>query len=116
MREEGEGWVRFRSERVQCGAGSEARYRAMGEAAEPRPGSLEHFLAERYALYIVRRGRVLRGDIHHRSWRLRRAEAHIVKNTMARAAGLELPPGEPLLHVAARQDTIFWPLRRAART
>jgi uncharacterized protein YqjF (DUF2071 family) len=109
IREEG-GWILYRSERVGGNAAFEARYRANGEGAQPTPGSLEHFLTERYALYVVRDGRTRRGDIQHAPWRLRPAEAQIARNTMAGAAGIELPPQEPLLHYSERQDTTFWPL------
>jgi uncharacterized protein YqjF (DUF2071 family) len=108
-----DGWIRYRSSRLGGEAVFEARYRAVGEVSEPAPGSLEHFLTERYALYVVRGGRVLRGDIHHPPWRLRSAEAHIGRNTMATAAGVELPAREPLVHYSHQQDTIFWPLVRA---
>lgn len=112
IREEG-GWIRYSSERMDGQAGFEARYRGLGDGVRPAPGSLEHFLTERYALFVVRGGRALRGDIHHAPWRLRPAEARIARNTMASAAGIELPSGAPLLHLSDRQDTIFWPLARA---
>lgn len=90
-----------------------ARYRGSGPPFEPRPGTLEHFLTERYGLYTLDGdGRPLRGDIHHRPWRLRTAEADIERNTMGAEAGLDLA-GEPLLHLAERQDVIFWRLAPA---
>jgi uncharacterized protein YqjF (DUF2071 family) len=42
------------------------QYAARGSAAEPTPGSLEHFLVERYRLFAVREsGEIMRTDIHH---------------------------------------------------
>ena len=35
----------------------------------------------------------------------------LVQNTMTRPTGIELPPSEPLLHFAARQDVLVWPPR-----
>jgi len=70
------------------------------------------WLAERYCLYVVERGRALRADIHHPPWPLQPAEATIGLNTMARPLGLELD-SEPLLHYSARQDTLIGALEAA---
>ena len=90
-------------------AGWRARYQPAGEAFNAPKGSLEYFLAERYCLYAFDEGRLFRADIHHRPWPLQQAEAEIAENTVA-------PPGiategEPLLHLARRQDVVVWPLR-----
>jgi uncharacterized protein YqjF (DUF2071 family) len=87
-------------------------YQPAGEAFAAAPGTLEHFLTERYCLYTVSHGRVLRAEIHHPPWALRPATARVIDNSMARATGIELASIEPLLHVAARQDVVIWPPRR----
>jgi uncharacterized protein len=88
-----------------------ASYRGVGNAAVMTPGSLEHFLTERYCLYAEDRGRLFRAEIHHRPWPLQAAEAEIDLNTMPPE---ELTiPGDPLLHYAKRQDAVIWPLRPA---
>ena len=90
-------------------AALDATYRPVGPTFAPAPGTLEQWLTERYCLYAVsRRGALLRGEIHHRRWRLRAGEAEIRVNTMARAAGVTLPETPPLLHVAERQETLIW--------
>jgi uncharacterized protein YqjF (DUF2071 family) len=87
-----------------------ARYRPTGPVFNALPGSLEHFLTERYSLYVVLRNRkILRGDIHHRPWPLQPAEAMIERNTIPAAHGITLPDHPPLLHYAERQDTLTWP-------
>jgi uncharacterized protein len=83
------------------------RYQPVGDVAPPQPGTLEHFLTERYCLYAVHDGRVLRAEIHHAPWPLQPAQAEIERNTMAAPLGLALA-GEPLLHFAARQDVVIW--------
>lgn len=89
-----------------------ARYAPIGDAFIAAPGSLEHFLTERYCLYTAdERFTLRRLEIHHPPWRLRRADAEIEVNTMAAAAGVRLPSMAPLLHFARRQDMIAWPLR-----
>jgi uncharacterized protein len=106
-------WIDFRSRRHDDDAIFEARYRPVGPEAEPVPGTLDHFLTERYALFVVDAGDVLRTDIHHRPWRLRRGEAVITRNTVAAAAGISIPEHEPILHFAAVQDTLVWAPQKA---
>jgi uncharacterized protein YqjF (DUF2071 family) len=85
-------------------------YRPVGEPRAAEPGSLEHFLTERYCLYTEHRGRLCRADIHHRPWPLQRADAEIELNT--------LPPDwlrledKPLFLCSASQDVLLWPLER----
>lgn len=86
-----------------------ARYRPTGPARLSHPGSLEHWLTERYCLYArTPRGTVLRAEIHHVQWPLQPAEADLTANTMPAAAGLDLPARAPLLHFARRIDMIGW--------
>jgi len=103
------GWIEYRSTRTNGNAVFEGRYRPAGAAFEPRHGTLEHFLTERYALFtVLRNGRVLRGDIHHGPWQLQPAEAEISLNTVPAAHGIALPDSRPLLHYSQRQDTLIW--------
>jgi hypothetical protein len=89
-----------------------ATYRPIGPLQSPTPGSLEHFLTERYCLYTVDSShRAKRLEIHHWPWQLQAAEATIAVNTMADAAGIRLPSTAPLLHFSRRQDMVAWPLR-----
>ena len=84
-------------------------YRGEGESFQAEPGSLEHFLTERYCLYAEHEGELFRAEIHHRPWSLHHAEAVIDLDTM--------PPlradSEPLFHYSARQDVVIWPLESA---
>lgn len=92
----------------------EATYAPAGPVFAAAPGTLEHFLTERYCLYTLSpRGRVLSADIHHRPWPLQPAAATLHRNTMTAPAGLALPRVEPLLHFAARLDVVVWSLRPA---
>jgi uncharacterized protein len=106
--------IRYASARAGASAAIRLRYHPAGASFVPRRGTLEHFLTERYCLYTVVRGRVHRAEIHHPPWALQVAEAHIAENTMAEAAGLDLPARPRLLHFAARQDTVIWPLTPVA--
>jgi uncharacterized protein YqjF (DUF2071 family) len=115
---ESEGWIEYRSRRVsRDGEPAElaGRYRPTGAEAPAAPGSLEHWLTERYCLYTLDEdGQLLRADIHHPSWPLRAAEASFELNTMGEPYGLELEAPPSLLHFARRQDVLIWPLAQVA--
>jgi uncharacterized protein YqjF (DUF2071 family) len=89
-----------------------ATYRGIGPAAHAVPGTLDHFLTERYALYASDGRRIWRGDIVHPPWSLQPAEARIDRNSMIAAAGLRAPASPPVLHFSAFQDVrLWWPVR-----
>lgn len=112
---ESEGRVEFRSRRRGGKAVFRASYEPVGEVREPEPGSLEHFLTERYTLFApLRNGDVLETEIHHRPWPLQRAAAEITENGLPGAEGVPAPDGPPLLHFSRRQDTLIWVPRRRA--
>ena len=99
-----------RETRIEGVAQLAATYRPLGPVQIAQPGSLEHFLTERYCLYTVDRSfRAKRLEIHHSPWQLQAAEATIAVNTMTDAADIRLPVRAPLLHFARRQDTLAWP-------
>ena len=115
--EEKAGRIRYSSERTHAGAraaelaleyGPES-----GDTFETAPGTLEHFLTERYRLYAAdRRGRIRAGEIHHPPWKLQRGCASIATNTMAEAHGIRLEQSAPeLLHFARLQEVLIWPPR-----
>jgi uncharacterized protein YqjF (DUF2071 family) len=86
-----------------------ATYRPEGAAAPAEPGTLEHFLAERYCLYTVDgAGALHSAQIHHPPWPLQGATAEIARNTIP-PKGLDAE-GEPHLMYSARQDVLIWPL------
>ena len=108
--------------RIECSAARlegmrpfvfEAEYDGAGDPFAPEPGTLEHFLTERYCVYTADASRIFRTEIHRLPWHIRPAEASIDLNTMP-PDGLELQ-GEPLCHLAERQDVVIWPLERISR-
>lgn len=52
------------------------------------PGTLEHFLAERYLLFALQGGALHVGQVHHKPYPLHRAEVITVEQTMTTAAGI----------------------------
>lgn len=90
-----------------------ATYRPIAPVFYAQPGSIEHWLTERYYLYTtVGRDHVYRGDIHHRLWPLQIAELAVKQDTMASSHGIHLPDTAPLLHYSQVQEVLIWPLRR----
>jgi uncharacterized protein YqjF (DUF2071 family) len=105
----------YQSKRAHPGAASAtfvARYRPTGKPFSAQPGTLEHWLAERYCLYAVDGQDVFRADIHHLPWPLQPAEAEFVVNEIVSASGFRLPDTAPILHYAERVDVATWPLKR----
>jgi uncharacterized protein len=119
------GWIDYESERTHRNAPPavlRAKYRPTGKIFHAQPGTLEHFLTERYCLYAADgQGRVKRGEIHHAPWPLQQAEAEFHENTMIEAAinmecGVPAPlllssphhKNAPLAHFSSRQDVIVW--------
>lgn len=110
VRREG-GRIRYRSERR--GGGTPAVFRgSYGPTGGPfsaAPGTIEHFLTERYCLYTQRPdGTLVRGDIHHRPWPLHAAVAEIEENSIAAAYGIDLAGPPALLHFSERLDVVVW--------
>jgi uncharacterized protein YqjF (DUF2071 family) len=106
------GGIVYASRRTERGAPAaefQATYRPTGAVAPARPGSLAHWLTERYCLYAVgRRGRLHRAEIRHPAWPLQPAQATIERNTLTTGLGFELPDVAPLAHFAARVDVHVW--------
>lgn len=91
----------------------EAQYGPTSAVEHATPGSIEHWLSERYCLYArTPRGRLLRGEIHHAPWPLQRAHARIERCTYPAAHGLAIANEPPHLLFARRQDVLVWPPRR----
>src|SRR5215203_2496444 len=114
--EQREGWIAYDSRRAGADPPADlvCRYRPIGSVSPPVPGTLEHFLTERYCLYTIDNAfRVRRLEIHHRPWPLQSAELEVTRNTMADAAGIRLPSMAPLLHFSKRQDMVAFPMETA---
>jgi uncharacterized protein YqjF (DUF2071 family) len=94
-------------ESARSGAAFSGRYRGDGPLFQARPGTLEHFLTERYCLYAADGNKAYRAEIHHPPWNLQRGEAHVDLNTMP---PVSLPADPPHVLFSARQDVVVWPL------
>jgi len=103
--------IHYASRRV--GAAFQGTYRPTSAPYRALPGSLEHWLTERYCLYALAPDGVLRrNEVHHLQWPLQRAEAHIEENTMLDLHGLRVSGAPSLLHYAHRIDVAVWSAQR----
>ncbi|MEA2720994.1 MAG: uncharacterized protein QOJ39_2858 [Candidatus Eremiobacteraeota bacterium] len=86
-----------------------------GDARTAAPGTLEHWLVERYCFFTVnRRGRTLRGDVAHDPWPLRDATVRVNENSLLEAAGIAPSTSAAIAHVSSGVATRAWPLQTAA--
>jgi uncharacterized protein YqjF (DUF2071 family) len=91
------GMKTYSSRRVGLSGTLDARWSETGELHTAAPGTLEHFLVERYVLFTLPTlGVIFRGRVRHAPWSLRPVGRLELNQTLTRAAGLgEL--GEPAL-------------------
>ncbi|HWC73479.1 MAG TPA: DUF2071 domain-containing protein [Gemmatimonadales bacterium] len=80
-----------------------------GTAAPAQPGTLEHFLVERYVLFSRAFGdKLFRLQVHHEPWPLQAAHGVAVRQTLASADGLPQLEGEPLAQYSEGVDVDFF--------
>jgi len=80
--------IEYQTRRTSGGAAHQVRYR-IGETLGPSPpDTLEHFLIERYLLFVERGGALLSGQVHHVPYPVQRAEVLAVQDELIAAAGL----------------------------
>jgi uncharacterized protein YqjF (DUF2071 family) len=83
-------------------------YSPVGPPFHAAPGSIRHFLCERYCLYAFNRRRLYRGEIHHLPWSLQEAQCEIEENTLATAAAIELPSKPDLVNFSRELKVLVW--------
>jgi uncharacterized protein YqjF (DUF2071 family) len=113
-------WVIYQSQRMHPNASSAefcGRYRPLaGPAATPAPGTLEHWLTERYCFFTAdRRGRLFRCQVRHAPWTLQAGECDLERVDMFRQMGLTVPESAPLCHVARPLEVLATRLLSAGR-
>lgn len=107
--------IEYRTKRTHGPRPAELRssYGPVSAAKRVYPGTIEHFLTERYCLYSVSGKRLYRTDIHHLPWELQAASVELEANTMAQTVGLELPTAPDLKFFSRGLKVLVWaPERR----
>ncbi len=91
-KEDGGATFHYRSVRRLGGAGAglEATWRVGPAVGPATPGTLDHFLVERYVLFAQRRGRILRARVRHTPYPLCAATVESLRESLFAQAGL--PP------------------------
>jgi uncharacterized protein YqjF (DUF2071 family) len=85
-----------------------ASYGPQGSAALAAPGTLEHWLTERYCFYTATPAQgIRRTDIHHLPWQLQPAVLDLKRNSLLEPFAINVT-GEPLLHFSAAQHVVAW--------
>ncbi|MCA9214886.1 MAG: DUF2071 domain-containing protein [Planctomycetales bacterium] len=111
--ERGFDYVSRRTHRGEPPAELDVSYKPTSEQFFAKSGTLEYWLTSRYCLYAANNnGEVLRGEIDHDPWPLQKAECTVNKNTMAEAAGIELPDEPPHLLFVNDISVIAWTNQR----
>lgn len=110
--------IRFDSKRTdsrgQLPANIHASYQPVEGPVQPaRPGSLEHFLVERYILYAEDADHTLyRARVHHQPYPLQRAELLGLEETLVWAAGIRREDSLPMRHYAREVNVKVYPLEK----
>ncbi len=93
------------------GAALNASWQAAGGERTAEPGTLEHFLVERYFLYSRALGdKLWRGQVMHRPWPLRSVEDLQIEQSLDRADGLPLLGNPTSAQYSEGVDVEFLPL------
>jgi uncharacterized protein len=88
------------------------RYAPRGPVRTAAPGSLEHFLIERYVLYAASRGRLRRARVAHEPYPIQDASFDSLRESLSAAAGLAGPAAETLAHYSRGVSVeVFAPIR-----
>jgi len=106
--------ISYRSRRYGSEARLEVRYR-LGEMLGPsKLGTTEHFVLERYLLFLEHRQEIYVGQVHHRPYPAQRAEVLEVDDQLMQAAGLgQIQEPPELVHFAAGVDVEVFNISRA---
>jgi hypothetical protein len=103
------GWFEYSCVRANGAAVFRGRYRPISGPFYPRPGSFEHWAAERYCLYANpgRRG-IVRIEVHHPPWPLHQAKVEISESTVMDAAGISPADQEPRCHFSPGVEVLAY--------
>lgn len=86
----------------------EVNYKPETEVFFSEPGTLEHWLTERYCLWTRRGSKLFRGDIHHTKCELQRAQAEISQDMLIPFIDQRFLQAAPLLHYNKYKKAFFW--------
>lgn len=84
-----------------------------GPVTHAAPGTLEHFLMERYILYSEdERRQLYRARVHHQPYPIQRVQVDALEETLVWAAGIKRPESPAYRHYASEVNVKVYPLER----
>jgi uncharacterized protein YqjF (DUF2071 family) len=82
-----------------------------GRVGSAAPGTLDHFLIERYVLHVRRRSSLWSVRVQHQPYPLHAVHLASLEEQLVRAAGLAPSSTMPLVHFSAGVDVAIFPPR-----
>ena len=77
----------YHSRRASAGAVHQVRYQLGENLGASQPATLEHFLLERYLLFVKHKGKLLAGQVHHTPYPVQKVHVLLLSKTcLARTA------------------------------
>lgn len=108
-------WVRFSSRRVTGDQPElDVRYGPAGAPQAAAPGTLDHFLVERYILYTESGGKLYQARVHHEAYPAQPAVVPTLRENFLLTIGLARPERPPLAHYAKEVHVDVFPLHELA--
>ena len=104
----------YRSQRAGGRAGHQVKFRIDQELGPSTVGTLEHFLLERYLLFLERRNAIYVGQVHHEPYQTHTAHVDSIEDHLIAAAGFPAASGSPdLVHYSPGVDVEVFGIRKA---
>ncbi|MFT3706398.1 MAG: DUF2071 domain-containing protein [Archangium sp.] len=108
-----DGVIDYATTRAKTGASLKVRFKPTEHLGASQPGTLEHFLLERYFLFTKWRDAIWKGHVHHVPYPAQRCELLSLDESLTAAAGLPAHEATPAtIHYSAGVDVeVFGPDR-----
>lgn len=109
--------IHYQSRRSRRGPSHDVRFQVGEHLGPSLPDTLEHFLLERYLLFVERHDRIYTGQVHHPPYPAQLARVESISDELISAAGLPSPSRPPeFAHYASGVDVEVFPLRKTANS
>jgi uncharacterized protein YqjF (DUF2071 family) len=89
----------------------DVRYGPAGAPQPAFPGTLDHYLLERYILYTEAQGTLYQARVHHEPYPAQPAVISALREEFLPTIGLARPERPPLAHYAREVHVDVYPLR-----
>jgi uncharacterized protein YqjF (DUF2071 family) len=87
-----------------------------GHSRPAEPGTLEHFLIERYMLYVTRNNHLFQGRVFHTPYPIQSATLHSFDESLLATWNLDRPHSSILAHFSKGVDVEVFPIRSVIPT